>query len=169
MWWEGYEIIDLTLSDKFTFDEKVNAEIIINETLVKNVSTTKIIKELRKKGLTYNRSNMLLDIRKAKSDYHIYNDKEGIKQFKPLKGESKDRSNLWFKSVFEPLRKEYGLDSETAFEIIQQERETSHKLIREAKIGSDYQDRYEAIFNAEEEKEEEEIKISMKKPKKSKA
>ena len=90
---------------------------------------------------------MLLDIRIAKSDYNISINTEGIKEFKPLIGESKNRSNQWFINVFEPFRKAHGLDSQTAFKIIRQERETSHKLIRDAKLGNDYQDRYIAIFN----------------------
>ena len=137
---------DFKFTSRFSEAEKLDAEILIHEGIISDKNTTEIINDLENENLTYRNTNMLRDIRRAKSDYYISLDKEGDKSFNLLSGESKDKSNQWFENVFEPFRKEHGLDSDTAFRILKQERDTSHKLIKDAKLGQDYSDRYMKIF-----------------------
>lgn len=101
--------------------------------LKKDQTSTQIIKTLKEKGLSYQRSNMLHDIRRKEATHNAKTP------------EDRARARRWFDKVYEPFREKQGYNSTQATRLWQRAKDQSFRTVKEAELGTEWFD----IFKAE--------------------
>jgi len=88
----------------------------------KMIPATKVIKDLRKKNISYSENNMYHDIRRTGA---TFNAKSAPKR---------QRAAKWFDDYFEPMRKKKGVSSKKAYEIWKKAQTQSYDNMTNAEL-----------------------------------
>lgn len=138
------------LSKKFTKKQRIKALDILEKSIKKGLNTSETIKELEKENLSYQRKNMLYDMRKKKSTYAhirtINNEGKEIIKYKSLSRENRQKKLDFFDGIYETIRQRYNLDSGQMTDIINKWKDDSLTKQEIALYGREITDLYEAIF-----------------------
>lgn len=100
---------------------------------LKPISANALTRELRASGVSYNRQNMLDDIRRTGVSYRA------------LSIEGQGRAHKFYDSIIEPLRKQYGVSQQEAFKIWYRIREQDYEDLIEAQDFADIWDFYKGL------------------------
>ena len=110
------------------------AKRIVESGAKKNSSATSIISDLKGKGISYRRQEMLADIRHAKV-------------LAPAKNPVAERNaDTWYESVLEPFRAETGMSLDSALALLERDRSLTELTLEEAVTMSQYWEYYDSVF-----------------------
>lgn len=122
------------LSKAFDQTQRMRAVDVLTRGVREGKTSTDIIGDLRAEGLTYRRTNMLRDVRRAKASAWA------------LTPENRDRALTWFDEVFEPFIVEKGLDPRTAWKEWNKVKDEAWELLEDLEMGLEWWDRYQSVF-----------------------
>lgn len=108
------------LSDKFDSTQRQRAIRIIKQGVKSEQSSNEIQTRLKSEGLGYRRANVQDDIRQVKATIHAKTP------------EARERARQFYKKVYEPHRKKYGLTGDQATKQWEIARQRSKRIAAEA-------------------------------------
>lgn len=137
----------ITKNNRKTGEDKKKIHKIIKDGMKNNLTTTQIIKNLKKENVSYKKTDMLYDIRFKKASFNIGVKDDGTVTYStPRNRKSRKRKQDWFMNVFEKFRIENNLNTRQARKLIKQEMVTSHKNKMEESLGAKFYDIYKSVF-----------------------
>ena len=83
---------------------------------------TKVIKDLKKRGLNYDKNNMYFDIRRSGATYNAKT------------SEKRARAAKWFDEYFEPMRQKKKVSSKKAYDIWKRAKEQSYENMTQSEL-----------------------------------
>lgn len=140
------------IPSRFTKKEREKYDKILADGVTSEKSTTEIIKEAKKEGLSYRRTNMLHDIRRKESEYWRSREKDPETgewkdtTYHEIKGEGKQKSLNFFDNVFEKYRDEKNLNSKQATKLWEMTRSQTAETEAEAYAVAEFWDFYKSEF-----------------------